>query len=47
MFPTALAMTFELGAYGFLTGFLSNLLPRKKAYAYVVLILSMIGGKVL
>lgn len=45
LFPTALAMTFELGAYGFLTGFLYEYLPKKSGYVYTNLIVSMLGGR--
>ena len=45
LFPTALAMTFELGAYGFLTGFLYEFLPKKSVYIYTNLIVSMLGGR--
>ena len=45
LFPTALAMTFELGAYGFLTGFLYEYLPKKSGYIYTNLIVSMLGGR--
>ncbi|HBN96162.1 MAG TPA: ECF transporter S component [Firmicutes bacterium] len=45
LFPTAVAMTFELGAYGFLTGFLYEHLPKKNTSIYTNLILSMLGGR--
>lgn len=46
LFPTAVAMTFELGAYGFLTGYFHQRFPKKPAFVYVSLILSMLGGRV-
>ena len=46
LFPTAVAMAFELAVYGTLAGLLYRLLPRKKWTVYVVLILSMIGGRI-
>ena len=46
MFPTAVAMAFELAAYGALTGLLYRALPKKAGYVYVTLILAMIGGRV-
>lgn len=46
MYPTAIAMTFELAAYGALSGVLYKLLPRKTWSIYASLILAMIGGRV-
>jgi hypothetical protein len=46
MFPTAIAMAFELAAYGVLTGVLYRLLPKKPWGVYVSLILSMLGGRI-
>lgn len=46
MYPTAIAMTFELAAYGTLSGVLYKLLPRKTWSIYASLILAMIGGRV-
>jgi thiamine transporter ThiT len=46
LFPTAVAMTFELAAYGFMAGFLYKLLPKKNLYIYAALILSMISGRI-
>lgn len=46
MYPTALSMAFELLTYGLLTGVLYNVLPKKNAYVYVALVLSMLGGRV-
>ena len=45
LFPTAVAMAFELAAYGGLSGLLYRLLPRKKGSVYAALILSMIAGR--
>ena len=45
LFPTAVCMAFELAAYGLLTGILHRLLPRKKPYIYVSLLVSMIVGR--
>ncbi len=45
LYPTALAMTFELGAYGLLAGLFYNLFPKKILHLYVSLILAMIGGR--
>ena len=44
-FPTAVAMAFELATYGYLTGAFHGIFPRKRAFIYVNLILSMIGGR--
>ncbi|MBO4913763.1 MAG: ECF transporter S component [Oscillospiraceae bacterium] len=46
LYPTAIAMTFELAAYGALAGILYRLLPKKTLYVYVTLILAMIGGRI-
>ena len=45
LYPAAVAMTFELAAYGALSGLLYRLLPRKPWSVYVSLIVSMIGGR--
>lgn len=46
MFPSALAMSFELAAYGGMTGFLYERFPKQPVYTYAVLLLSMLGGRV-
>ena len=46
LMPTGIAMAFELATYGCLTGLLYKLLPKKPAFVYVALILSMIGGRI-
>ena len=46
MYPTAVAMMFELAAYGALAGILYRLLPKKNWSIYVSLILSMLGGRI-
>lgn len=46
MFPTAIVMSFELAAYGFATGLLHKLLPKKNIFVYVSLIVSMIFGRI-
>ncbi|MBE7008236.1 MAG: ECF transporter S component [Ruminococcaceae bacterium] len=45
LYPAAIAMTFELAAYGALSGILYRLLPRKTWSIYASLILAMIGGR--
>lgn len=46
MFPYAIAMAFELAAYGCISGFLYKLFPKKNVYIYVTLIIAMIGGRI-
>jgi predicted membrane protein len=46
LFPTALAMMFELAAYGLLAGLFYKLLPKKIGYIYVSLANAMIGGRI-
>ncbi len=47
IFPTAVAMAFELAAYGFLAGLFYRLLPKRPAYTLLTLILSMLGGRLI
>ena len=42
LFPTAVAMTFELGAYGFLTGYLYR---HRTVHHYLSLVTAMLGGR--
>lgn len=44
---TAIAMAFELAAYGFFSGFFHRILPKKKGFLWVSLVLSMIVGRVI
>lgn len=46
MFPVAICMAFELGAYGFVAGLLHNKLPKKKVYVYLSLLAAMVIGRV-
>ncbi|MBR2876832.1 MAG: ECF transporter S component [Clostridia bacterium] len=46
LFPTAVAMSFELAAYGFMTGYLFKKLPEKNVYIYINLVISMVVGRV-
>ena len=46
MLPTAVAMAFELAAYGLLAGLFYKLFPKRIGYIYAALILAMIGGRV-
>lgn len=45
LYPGAVAMAFELAAYGALTGLLYRLLPQKNWALYTTLIAAMIGGR--
>lgn len=47
LFPTGLAMTFELAAYGMLAGLLYKVLPKKPASVYISLLAAMIGGRII
>lgn len=46
LFPSAVCMAFEIATYGALSGLLYNLLPKKKIFIYISLILSMIVGRI-
>ena len=45
IFPTGVAMAFELASYGLLCGLLYKLLPKRIPFIYVTLIIAMIGGR--
>lgn len=45
MFPTGVAMAFELAAYGAFSGILYKVLPKKNVYIYVSLIAAMVLGR--
>ncbi|MBQ7656440.1 MAG: ECF transporter S component [Clostridia bacterium] len=45
MFPSAVAMAFELAVYGGLSGFLYHIFPRRKGTPYAVLVIAMIAGR--
>lgn len=45
MFPMAIAMAFELAAYGFVAGWLHQKLPKRPRYVYVALIGAMVIGR--
>ena len=47
IFPTGLAMCFELAAYGLVSGLLYAKLPKKNANIYVALVTAMVLGRVL
>ncbi|MDR0325681.1 MAG: ECF transporter S component [Oscillospiraceae bacterium] len=44
--PMGIAMSFELMVYGLVVGLLYKWLPKKNAYIYISLIISMIAGRV-
>lgn len=46
MYPIAIAMAFELGTYGLITGLLYNLLAKRKVSIFISLIIAMIGGRI-
>ncbi len=46
LFPAAVAMAFELAVYGWMSGLLYRLLPRKPWAVYAALIIAMIAGRV-
>ena len=46
MFPTAVAMAFELATYGFVSGFLYRRLPKTLLGIYTALIAAMLCGRV-
>lgn len=46
LFPTGLAMCFELAAYGLIAGLMYARLPRKTQYIYVSLLCAMLGGRI-
>lgn len=46
MYPTAIAMCFELAAYGLFSGLLYNMMPKKNVNIYIALILAMILGRI-
>lgn len=46
LLPGGVAMAFELATYGFLSGLLYRLFPRKLPFIYATLLISMICGRV-
>lgn len=45
LFPTAVCMAFELAVYGGLSGLMHRILPKKKPYIYLSLIIAMTVGR--
>ena len=46
VFPTGLAMCFELASYGLIAGLLYKKLPKKPAGIYAALVAAMLGGRI-
>ena len=46
MFPTAVAMAFELGTYGLVSGLLYARLPKHPRSIYIALITAMLAGRI-
>ena len=47
IFPDAVVMAFELAAYGFVSGLVYRLLPRRPWRVYAALITAMVAGRVM
>ena len=46
LFPTALAMAIELAAYGAISGITYRLLPRKRIFILISLLIAMLAGRI-
>lgn len=46
LFPSAIAMAFELAVYGLMAGLLYKILPKKKTNIYISLVGAMIVGRI-
>lgn len=46
LFPVAIAMAFELGIYGLVTGLLYSMLKKSKISVFISLIVAMISGRI-
>ena len=46
LFPTGIAMVFELAVYGLLCGILYRILPKSKVNLYLSLLVAMLGGRI-
>jgi len=46
LFPTGMAMAFELAPYGVISGLMHRLLPKKPVHVYTALITAMIAGRI-
>ena len=47
LFPTGVAMMFELATYGFVSGLLYKVFPKKIGYTFLSLVLAMLAGRVI
>lgn len=47
MFPTALCMAFELAVYGAIAGLMYKILPKKRVFLYVSLLIAMVAGRLI
>lgn len=47
LFPGAVSMAFELATYGLVAGLMYKLLPQKKIFIYLSLLIAMIGGRII
>ena len=45
LYPMAVAMAFELAAYGFFSGLFAKLFPKKLAFTYISLVFAMLCGR--
>ena len=45
LYPTALAMSFELATFGLLTGVIYRRLPKGIPYTYIALLIAMVAGR--
>lgn len=45
IYPTAIAMSFELATYGLAIGIFHSIMPKKKGFIYLTLFISMLIGK--
>lgn len=45
LFPNAVSMAFELAAYGFISGVMYRVFPKKKGYIYCSLLIAMVIGR--
>ncbi len=45
LFPNAVAMAFELAAYGLISGIMRKIFPKKTLYIYLSLIIAMLTGR--
>lgn len=46
LFPSAVCMAFELAVYGAIAGLMHRLLPKKRGYIYLSLIVAMLAGRI-